>query len=107
MNEEQNRAIGRGQLPATQQDIYRLEQRIAALEPVKKAGNREYSLQFFLTMGEHPSLYEMQLDLTPTAALKLSEAISAVLEQVTTHKADIGIVITKVEEAAKAYQESQ
>jgi hypothetical protein len=108
MNEEQNRAFGRAQQPATKQDIYKLEQRIAALEPVKKTEKKSYALVF----AEHgkSSMVSENLDLTPTTAHKLSEAISALVEYVTqdypVYK-NREILMSKINEAHKSFQESQ
>jgi hypothetical protein len=75
------------------------------IKPVKKTEHKEqYSLMLF---DDRKDLIKRNLDLTPTTANKLSEAISALVEYVTTGKGSTDKLTIVATEALQEYWESQ
>lgn len=83
------------------------------LKPVKKTEKKKYRLLFYEDLDEQLNIYTKSFELTeltPKAAQKLSEAISALVEYVQSSEFDkkkYEILQETTEEAWVAYQESQ
>lgn len=76
------------------------------IKPVKKTEKKLYILVFDES-GSGGILIDEHLNLTPTTANKLSEAISALVANVTASEPFKQNYVAKAEEARKSYQESQ
>jgi hypothetical protein len=92
------------------QPLYALKP-VVPMEPVKKTekGKKFHALEFFeVGVDDGDELFRETLDLNPTTALKLSEAIFALVEYVTNRPAGgTSNLIEAAVEARESFQESQ
>lgn len=85
-------------------DVYKED--IYVLKPIEpKSEKKEYIIDLFSRHGHHP-VHE-KLDLTEPTAKKLSEAISALVEYVTSENWNRNKLGDLALEARKSYRESQ
>jgi hypothetical protein len=86
---------------------------LEALKPVKKTDDKTIYILAFGEIGEGWNLINKDLDLTPTTANKLSEAISALVEYMQSTEKPYAKawsnskVEEKADEARESFQESQ
>jgi hypothetical protein len=86
------------------------EHHCVLIEPVKKTkGKKKFYLSFH-SFSVPGYMIDEELDLTPTTANKLSEAISALVEYVQLGKFDSAMFVgldDKIQEARESFEESQ